>query len=46
MNKIDPDSLIVGVIIGKAIHFDVKFYKNRNLFLKDRNKHLAGNKLF
>jgi len=43
-NRIDPDSLIVGAIIGKAILFDVKFYKNRNLFLKDRSKHLAATK--
>jgi hypothetical protein len=41
-NKINPDSLITGAIIGKAILYDVKFYENRNLFLKDRNKHLAG----
>jgi hypothetical protein len=44
MNRIDPDSLTVGAIIGKAILFDVKFYKNRNLFLKDKSKHLAGTK--
>ena len=39
--KIDPDSLIIGSIVGKATLYDVKFYENRNLFLKDRNKHLA-----
>ena len=41
-NKIDPDSMITGAIIGKAILFDVKLYKNRNTFLQDRNKHFAG----
>ena len=41
-NKIDPDSVIVGAIIGKAILYDVKYYTNRTLFLKDMNKHLAG----
>jgi hypothetical protein len=41
-NHIDANSIITGAIIGKAILYDVKFYENRNLFLKDRNKHLAG----
>ena len=40
--KIDPDSLVMGSIVGKATLYDVKFYETRNLFLKDRNKHLAG----
>jgi len=31
-----------GTIIGKAILCDVRFYENRNLFLKDRNRYLAG----
>jgi len=42
--RIDPDSLIMGAIIGKAILYEVKYYKNRNLFIQDRNKHLAGTK--
>ena len=37
---IDANSIITGAIIGKAILYDVKFYENRNLFLKDRYKHL------
>ncbi len=40
--KIDPDSLVTGSIVGKASLYEVKFYDNRNLFLKDRNKHFAG----
>jgi hypothetical protein len=44
INKIDPNSVITGAIIGKASLYDVKFYKNRNVFLQDRNKHLAGTK--
>lgn len=40
--RIDHDSLVMGSIVGKAIIYDVKFYENRNLFLKDRNKHFAG----
>ncbi|MGH9972689.1 MAG: ASCH domain-containing protein [Nitrososphaeraceae archaeon] len=44
MNKIDPDSLIAGAVIGKAILYDVKFYKNRISFVQDRNKHMAGTK--
>jgi len=43
-NKIDPDSVTTGAIIGKAILYDVKFYNNRNLFLQDKNKHLAETK--
>jgi hypothetical protein len=39
--KIDPKSLTTGAIIGKAILYDVKYYKNRKLFLQDRGKHLA-----
>jgi len=45
-NKIDPYSVTTGAIIGKAILYDVKYYTNRTLFLKDRNKHLAGTKSF
>jgi len=42
--KIDPDSLVTGSLIGKANLYDVNFYENRNLFLRDRNRHLAGTK--
>lgn len=45
-NKIDPASLTSGAIVGKASLYDVKFYKNRNLFVQDKNKHLAGTKYF
>ena len=40
--KIDPDSLVIGAIVGKATLYDLKFYENTNLFLKDRNRHFAG----
>jgi hypothetical protein len=46
MNKIDPESLTTGAIIGKAILYNVKYYKSRKLFLQDRGKHLAGIKYF
>jgi ASCH domain len=39
--KIDPDSLIMGAIIGKAYLYDVKFYDSEKLFIRDRKKHLA-----
>ena len=41
-NKIDPDSLITGAIVGKAILYDVRFYDSKRSFLKDRKKHFAG----
>ena len=41
-NHIDANSIITGAIIGKATLYNVKYYENRNLFLEDRNKHLAG----
>ncbi len=41
-NKIDPDPLITGAIVGKAILYDVKFYDNKRSFLQDRKKHFAG----
>jgi hypothetical protein len=43
-NKIDPVSLTTGAIIGKAILYDVKYYKNEKLFLRDKGKHFAGTK--
>ena len=45
-NKINPNSILAGAIIGSAILYDVKFYSNSSLFLKDRYKHLAGTKFF
>ena len=41
-NKIDPDSLITGAVMGRVILYDVKFYDSKHLFLKHRNKHRAG----
>lgn len=41
-NKVEPNSLTRGAIIGKVLLFDVKYYKDRNSFLHDSNKHLAG----
>lgn len=41
-NKIDPDSLVTGAIIGKAILYDVRFYDSKRSFLQDRKKHFAG----
>ena len=41
-NKIDPDSLITGAIVGKAILYDVRFYDSKRSFLQDRKKHFAG----
>jgi ASCH domain len=40
-NKIDPESLITGAIIGKAYLNDVKFYDSEKSFIRDRKKHLA-----
>jgi hypothetical protein len=42
-NKIDPDSITRGAIVGKGLLYDVIFYDNRRLFVQDANKHLAGN---
>ena len=39
--KMNPNSLIIGAVLGKANLYDVKFYKNRNSFLLDKHKHLA-----
>lgn len=41
-NKIDPDSLITGAIVGKAILYGVKVYDSKRSFLQDRKKHFAG----
>ena len=40
-NKIDPDSLIIGAIIGKGYLYDVKLYDSEKSFIHDRKKHLA-----
>ncbi len=40
-NKIDPDSLTTGAIIGKATLYDVKVYDNERSFLRDKSKHFA-----
>jgi hypothetical protein len=42
--KIDPDSLVKGSIVGKATLYGVTPYENKNIYLKDRNKHYAGTK--
>jgi hypothetical protein len=41
-NKVDPTSVTRGAIIGRVFLFNVKSYKNRNSFLQDSDKHLAG----
>lgn len=41
-NKIDPNSLITGAIVGRAILYDVRFYDSKRSFLQDRKKHFAG----
>jgi hypothetical protein len=43
-NRIDPSSVTAGAIVGKATLYDVKVYTNRQSFVKDKNKHLAGTK--
>ena len=40
-NKIDPGSLIIGAIVGKAYLYDVKLYDSKESFISDRKKHLA-----
>jgi hypothetical protein len=42
--KIDPESLITGAIIGKAVLYDVKSYDSKNSFIRDKNKHFADPK--
>lgn len=41
MKKFESMKLLNGFIVGKANLFDVKKYKNRKEFNKDKNKHLA-----
>src|SRR5262245_4219429 len=45
-NKIDPDSLIKGTIIGKAYLYYVKLYDSLNSFIQDGKKHLADIEYF
>ncbi len=39
--NIDPNSLVKGAVIGKALLYDVKEYKSNKEFLEDQKKHLA-----
>ncbi len=39
--NINPTSLVRGAVVGNAILYDVKEYKNKKEFLADKNKHLA-----
>jgi len=39
--KIDPQTLAIGAIIGKAILVGVKSYHNHSSLIQDRNKHFA-----
>jgi len=41
-NKIDPDSLVTGAVVGMAILYDVKVYDSKRSFLLDKNRHRAG----
>jgi ASC-1-like (ASCH) protein len=41
-NKIDPDSLITGAVVGKVILYGVKVYDSRSSYLRDRKKHFGG----
>ena len=43
---IDYNTLIRGAIIGSAVLYDVKQYKNKTELEKDRNKHYADIKKF
>jgi hypothetical protein len=43
---IDYTKLSTGMIIGKAILYDVKKYDNKDQFLKDKNRHHADANLF
>ena len=40
--KIDQAKFVTGAIIGKANLYDVISYRNKNSFLKDKNKHFAS----
>ena len=43
-NKIDPNSLTKGAIIGKAVLYDVRVYDNEHSFLRDKGMHFATKK--
>jgi hypothetical protein len=43
---IDYSKLRIGMVIGRAILYDVKKYDSKAQFIKDKNKHLAGSSLF
>lgn len=40
--EIDPKSLVIGAIVGKAIFEDTKEYHTEEQFLKDDEKHKSG----
>jgi predicted transcriptional regulator len=39
---IDEESLVVGAIVGKAVIYDVKIYKNQKEWQADQRHHMAG----
>jgi predicted transcriptional regulator len=39
--KMEPGSFIRRAVIGEAVLYDVKEYKNSEMFLQDKEKHLA-----
>ncbi|MGA3020555.1 MAG: ASCH domain-containing protein [Candidatus Micrarchaeales archaeon] len=39
--KMEPESLVRRAVIGEATLYDVKEYKNSEVFLQDKEKHLA-----
>ncbi len=43
---IDPGSLVTGAIIGSAVIYEVKEYKNRKDFFSDAEKHLGGEEFY
>ena len=43
---IDYTKLNIGMVIGRAIIYDVKKYDNKVQFIKDKNMHLADSSLF
>jgi len=43
---IDYTKLGIGMIIGRAILYDVKKYDNKTEFMKDKNRHYADASIF
>lgn len=43
---IDYTKLNIGMIIGRAILYDVKKYDNKTEFMKDKNRHYADASIF